>query len=97
MSFFGPPSTPLPPGYPLAPIDAAGQRLVAGDLVRIDQIPRSLTHDLPSDDVALLKTCEGTVMRILEIDAYGSVWLGHAGPWFCLRPFEVTLVKDRES
>lgn len=36
-------------------------------------------------------------MRILEIDAYGSVWFGHEAPWFCLGPFEVTLVKHRES
>ena len=97
MSFFGPPKLPLPPGYPLAPIDANGHVLADGDLVVIPEMPHSLIHDLPAEDVARLKTCEGKTMRILEIDGYGSVWFGEKDPWFSLRPFEVVLVSPREN
>jgi len=89
MSFFQPPSKPLPPGYPLPPRDANGAVLCAGMPVRILTIPESLTHDLPHDEVLQLKAREGTVMPILELDAYGMVWFGTEDPWFSLRPTEV--------
>ena len=50
MSFFGPPKLPLPPGYPLAPIDANGHVLADGDLVEIPEMPHSLIHDLPAEE-----------------------------------------------
>lgn len=86
MSFFDPQNRPLPPGYPLAPVDANGQTLAAGDLVRIGVIPDWLTHDLPIDEVKLLRACEQTTLRILEIDVFGCVWFGDGSPWFCLKP-----------
>src|SRR5262245_34331115 len=90
MSFFPPPREPLPPGYPLEPIDARGCRIAQGDLVLIPSpLPTWLVHDLPAEDVARLKQREGTVMRILELDAYGFVWFGEEDPWFSLRPGEV--------
>lgn len=62
-----------------------------GALVRILTIPHWLTHDLPAEDVARLKAVEGTVMRVLELDAYGYVWFGEHGPWFSLQPSEVAV------
>jgi streptogramin lyase len=91
-SFFPPPKKPLPAGYPLAPIDANGRAVRAGDLATILTIPHWLTHDLPQEEVVRLKVCEGKVMRIVEIDAYGTVWFGEDGPWFCLRPSEIAVV-----
>ena len=63
--------------------------LNAGMPVRILTIPESPTHDLPRDEVLRLKASEGTVMLILELDAYGMVWFGAEDPWFCLKPSEV--------
>ena len=94
MTFFPPPLKPFPVGYPLEPIDAHGSPLNSGDLVLISEIPEWLTHDLPPEDVMHLRALEGTIMSILEIDAYGYVWFGAGAPWFCLRPSEVVL-QDR--
>jgi hypothetical protein len=93
MSFFLPPSKPFPPGYPFPALDVYGARLEPGMLVRILSIPEWLTHDLPDEDVANLKTTEGTVMPILEIDAYGMVWFGDSDPWFSLKPSEVAAIE----
>jgi hypothetical protein len=92
MSFFSPPSKPLPPGYPLPPLDANGVTLEPGALVRILTIPTWLTHDLPREDVLQLKAMEGTVMPVLELDAYGMVWFGNDTPWFSLEPSEVAAI-----
>jgi len=94
MSFFEPPSKPLPPGYPLPAIDAEGKPIHTGQRVLIPTIPASLTHDLPDDDVARLKVMEGKVLPILELDAYGYAWFGEADPWFSLRPCDVIVVKN---
>jgi hypothetical protein len=93
MSFFNPPTKPLPQGYPLTALDANGTALASGMLVRILIIPDWLTHDLPPDDVRRLRATEGTVMSILELDAYGMVWFGDGAPWFSLKPSEVAAVK----
>ena len=75
-------------------VDAQGQLIAVGDDARILSIPQWLTHDLPEEEVASLKTREGTIMRVLEIDARGYVWFGtdNSGRWFCLRPSEVQVV-----
>ena len=96
-SFLPPPKTPLPPGYPLASVDANGRPIHAGDLATILTIPTWLTHDLPQEDVARLKACEGKIMRIVEIDAYGTVWFGDDGPWFCLQPREIAVVAEKSD
>jgi hypothetical protein len=93
MSFFLPPSKPFPPGYPLPALDVNGAHLEQGMLVRILSIPEWLTHDLPYEDVARLKTMKGTVMPILEIDTYGMVWFGESDPWFSLKPSEVAAIE----
>jgi hypothetical protein len=76
-------------------VDASGQPLAVGDEVRILCIPQWLTNDLPEEDAARLKTQEGKVMRVLEVDAQGYIWFGtdNAGRWFCLRPAEVLVVQ----
>jgi len=97
MSFSPPPSKPLPSGYPLPAIDAAGNAIRLGVRARILTIPEWLTHDLPADEVLSLRAVEGTVMRIVEIDASGYVWFGNHGPWFCLRPSEIAVLVGTEQ
>lgn len=91
MALFDPPQGPLPPGFPLAAVDALGQPIVEGSRVRIPAMPHSLIHDLPAEDVARLRSVEGQVLPVLEIDGYGHLWFGEHDPWFSLRPGEVTL------
>ena len=81
----------MPPGFPLPPVDASGQALVAGQLVTIVSIPKWLTHDLPESDVTALRAVEGTNRVILRFDEYGYAWFGDGelNEWFCLRPAEV--------
>jgi hypothetical protein len=43
-----------------------------------------------------MKALEGSVMPVLEFDAYGYVWFGVTGPWFALRPSEVQLAGGRK-
>lgn len=78
----------------LACVDAQGQQIAVGDDAKILSIPSWLTHDLPEDEVASLNAREGTIMKVLEIDAHGYIWFGsdNTGRWFCLRPSEVQVV-----
>jgi len=92
MSFSSPPREPPSQGYPLPAVDANGVALCEGMSVRILAIPDWLTHDLPEDEVSRLKVLEGTVMPILELDAFGMVWFGDNGPWFSLMPSEVAAI-----
>ena len=82
---------PMPPGFPLPPIDISGQSLNQGDLVTILTIPEWLTHGLPDEDVGALRAVQGTKRTILRFDEYGYAWFGdrEANEWFCLRPEEV--------
>jgi hypothetical protein len=79
----------------VACVDAQGHRIAVGDDAEILSIPSWLTLDLPADEVASLKAREGTIMRVLEIDAHGYIWFGtdNTGRWFCLRPSEVQVVQ----
>jgi len=92
MPFFDPPTKPLPQGYPLPAVDANGVGLAAGMPVRILVIPDWLTYDMPLEEVLQLRAREGTVMPILELDAYGMLWFGEGAPWFSLKPSEVAAV-----
>lgn len=94
MAFFGPPQGPLPPGFPLAAVDASGRPIAEGSRVRIPVMPHSLIHDLPAEDVAHLRSVEGQVLPVLEIDGYGFVWFGEHTPWFSLAPSEVVLESE---
>jgi hypothetical protein len=47
-----------------------------GDSVRLLALPNWLTHDLPLEEQAQLRTCVGTIMQVQSIDPYGYLWLG---------------------
>jgi hypothetical protein len=81
----------MPPGFPLPPIDANGQALSPGDLVTIVTVPEWLTHDLPEEDAAALRSVQGSNRAILRFDEYGYAWFGNQDmqEWFCLRPEEI--------
>lgn len=74
---------------PLPPLDASGTTVGVGDRVEILTIPHWLTHDLPPEDQARLKTFEGTTVAIAEIDKFGYLWFSLPEVDFCLRPEEV--------
>jgi hypothetical protein len=87
-----PPPKNLPPGFPLAAIDGSGQPIPAGAKVRIDSVA-SCARGLPQEDRARLKSYEGKVFQVLEIDRYGMLWFGADGESasFSLKPNEVTV------
>jgi hypothetical protein len=94
-----PASPQLPPGFPLPPIDANGDPLMAGVLVDIQSIPASLTHDLPEAEVVALRALEGSSQRILRFDDHGFAWFGddNSSGWFCLRPEELRLSRQESQ
>jgi hypothetical protein len=66
----------MPEGFPLPPIDAEGNRIKEGDVVRIDTIPDSLVADYLDDEgKRTVRGSEGKEMIITEIDEYGFVWV----------------------
>ena len=88
-----PPERKLPPGFPLAAVDETGRPIVVGAKVRIVSVS-SCAHGLSPEDQARLKTYEGKVFQVLEIDRYGMIWFqsdGGAGN-FSLKPREVAVV-----
>jgi hypothetical protein len=85
---------PLPPGYPLPSVDKDGRAIRVGAQVRIESV-RSCTKGLPFEDQKRLRSHEGQVLSVLEIDRYGMIWFGSDGssnPDFSLRPEEVTVI-----
>lgn len=82
--------TILPPGFPLAPVDAVGAPLAMGVRVKVLSVASCLSG-LPSADQARLRRHEGTLMVISDIDRHGFVWLATRGESasFCLKPEEV--------
>jgi hypothetical protein len=79
-------------GTPLASLDANGTSVGVGDRVEVLTIPHWLTHDLPPEDQSRLKTFEGKVIPITEIDKFGYLWFSLPEVDFCLRPEEVRRV-----
>jgi hypothetical protein len=89
-----PPPKPLPPGFPLAAVDKEGRTISAGTKVRILSV-QSCARGLPAEDQARLRSYEGQILDVLEIDRYGMVWFGSGGssrPDFSLRPEEIAVV-----
>ena len=88
-----PPPKSLPPGYPLPSVDTAGRPITVGAKVRIVSVA-SCARGLPREDQLRLKSFEGAVFEVLEIDRYGMLWFGSDGDGgnFSLRPGEVTVV-----
>jgi len=87
-----PPEKKLPPGFPLAAVDESGRPIVVGAKVRIVSVA-SCAHGLPSEEQARLRSYEGKVFQVLEIDRYGMIWFGSDGGGgnFSLKPREVAV------
>jgi hypothetical protein len=84
---------PLPPGFPLPSVDPAGKAIVPGAQVRVVSV-RSCTRGLPPEDQARIRSYEGKVLTVAEIDRYGMIWFSYEGsraPDFSLRPEEIAV------
>ena len=83
---------PLPPGFPLKPIDCNGQCLAVGDSVTVVSVS-SCARGLDAGDQERLRRIEGQLREIIEIDRYGFVWLSFSPAErfedFSLMPTEV--------
>ncbi|MCG7946638.1 MAG: hypothetical protein N0C84_09900 [Candidatus Thiodiazotropha taylori] len=64
-----------PEGFPLESIDAEGNELKSGDTVKILRIPEWLLNNLDEDAIKIIKNCEGSLMKIYEVDEYGYMWV----------------------
>jgi hypothetical protein len=82
----------MPEGFPLTPVDQSGQHLAVGDVVRVLAV-ESCARGLPQTDQEHLRSIVGERRTIMEIDAYGFVWLSFTSSYpqadFCLFPNEV--------
>ena len=90
-----PPPRRLPPGFPLRALDQAGHAICVGAKVRIVSVA-SCIRELPAEDQQRLKSYEGQIFDVLEIDRYGMLWFGADGSTrvsFSLRPDEVAIVE----
>jgi hypothetical protein len=87
-----PPPKSLPPGFPLPSVDSAGRPIRVGARVKIESVA-SCARGLPQEDQVRLKSYEGKIFHVLEIDRYGMVWFGadEGSANFSLRPNEVTV------
>jgi hypothetical protein len=88
-----PPPKSLPPGFPLASVDNAGRPIQVGAKVRIVSVA-SCASGLPREDQIRLKSYEGQIFEVLEIDRYGMIWFvpeGGSGN-FSLKPVEVAVI-----
>jgi hypothetical protein len=87
-----PPPKSLPPGFPLPSVDGSGRPIRVGAKVRIESVA-SCAQGLLREDQVRLKSYEGKIFEVLEIDRYGMVWFGSDGGSanFSLKPTEVTV------
>jgi hypothetical protein len=87
-----PPPKRLPPGFPLPALDNAGRPIRVGAKVRIESVA-SCARGLPKEDQARLRSYEGKIFEVLEIDRYGMVWFGVDGgsASFSLKPGELAV------
>lgn len=87
-----PPPKRLPPGFPLPALDSSGRPIRVGAKVRIESVA-SCARGLPKEDQARLRSYEGKIFEVLEIDRYGMVWFGVDGgsASFSLKPGELAV------
>ena len=87
-----PPPKRLPPGFPLPAVDSSGREIRVGAKVRIESVV-SCVRGLPKEDQARLRSYEGKIFEVLEIDRYGMVWFGVDGgsASFSLKPGELAV------
>lgn len=87
-------SKPLPPGFPLPPIDASGKTVHVGSVVTVLSVA-SCAAGLPREDQQRLQAIVGQLRQVVRLDAAGFVWLGFStsepSDDFSLRPTEVAL------
>lgn len=93
MTANSPPPKPLPPGFPLPSVDKSGRSIRVGAKVRILSVS-SCARGLPDEDQVRLRSYEGQLFDVQEIDRYGMVWFGSDGGTsnFSLRPEEIAVV-----
>jgi len=74
-------------------VDKAGRSIRVGAKVRILSVS-SCARGLPDEDRARLRSYEGQLFEVQEIDRYGMVWFGSDGGTsnFSLRPEEIAVV-----
>ena len=74
-------------------MDKAGRSIRVGAKVRILSVS-SCARGLPDEDRARLRSYEGQLFEVQEIDRYGMVWFGSDGGTsnFSLRPEEIAVV-----
>ena len=87
------PPKPLPPGFPLPSVDKEGRSIRVGAKVRILSVS-SCARGLPDEDQVRLRSYEGQLFEVQDIDRYGMVWFGSDGGTsnFSLRPEEIAVV-----
>jgi len=92
MTAAWPPPKSLPPGFPLPSVDKSGRPIQVGAKVRIESVA-SCARGLPREDQVRLKSYEGKIFEVLEIDRYGMIWFGADGGSanFSLKPSEVAV------
>jgi hypothetical protein len=92
MTAHWPPPKPLPPGFPLPSVDSTGRSIRVGAKVRIESVA-SCARGLPREDQVRLKSYEGKIFEVLEIDRYGMIWFAAEGGSanFSLKPSEVAV------
>jgi hypothetical protein len=74
-------------------VDKAGRSIRVGAKVRILSVS-SCARGLPDEDQVRLRSYEGQLFEVQEIDRYGMVWFGSDGGTsnFSLRPEEIAVV-----
>lgn len=87
-----PPKKSLPPGYPLAAVDNSGRPIQVGAKVRIVSVA-SCASGLPREEQLRLRSYEGKIFEVIEIDRYGMIWFEpeEGNGKFSLKPGEVAV------
>jgi hypothetical protein len=67
--------------------------ILAGDRVRVINIPDWLLHDLPEKDQERLNNHKGTIVTVLKLMSHGYFWLSFSDDTegFGLQPSDVQL------
>jgi hypothetical protein len=88
-----PPPKSLPPGYPLRSVDNSGRPIQVGTKVRIVSVA-SCASGLPREEQLRLRSYEGKIFEVIEIDRYGMIWFEpeQGNGKFSLKPGEVAVV-----
>ena len=61
-------------------IDRLGRPVVVGARVRVIEIAKSVTRDLPADEQRDLQSMLGNVFEVYEVDEHGAAWVEKLWP-----------------